>query len=401
MAPPFLELPLEIRLAVYETYLADHRVVARAQQPDNTHLRLLRVCKQMAAECEVVGFKQYASLSHEDQILSFLKCSDSRLHSRITWLDAANDARVVGSSSAQYHVSWLHRCITELANLQTLRVFDCHRAVALHRRSGLAHILGSRVQWAFERALFEPGPPPPQLSAYQLFITSLQPASIFQLAETEAVQFLRLSGNVSLCTTDLPTLRHLSLVEVTSTFFERKVEGVFRRSPLESFVYDYGQSRAPAFEMHDDFLKEVIQPHGVTLRQIVLLNCNKVTTAALRDCLADLPRLKYFALSFVTTRELDSAFIRVLPPSLEVFKIAIRTGKFQIPLEAEESSLCDAVKVNLLVRVPPPRSISIDLRDAVVGERISSWFATARQRRVHLHFGPWKVISDELGRPCD
>ena len=101
MAPPFLELPLEIRLAVYEIYLADHRTIAWVQQPDNTHLRLLRVCKHMAEECEVVGFMSYASLSHEDQILRFLKCSDSHPFSRISWLDAAHDARMVGTSSTK------------------------------------------------------------------------------------------------------------------------------------------------------------------------------------------------------------------------------------------------------------------------------------------------------------
>ncbi|KAL1670602.1 hypothetical protein GGF50DRAFT_109035 [Schizophyllum commune] len=400
MAPPFLELPLEIRLAVYETFLAEHRTVAWVRQPDNTHLRLLRVCKQMAAECEVVGFKNYASLLHEEQIISFLKCSDPHLSSRITWLDAAHDARMVGTSSTKYHVSMLNSCMCELSNLRTLRVFDCHRGVGLNYRPGLPHILGTRVHWAFEPALFDPSPPP-KLSNYQLFITALMPNSIFELAASQPVQSLRLSGNVSLRTTDLPALRHLSLVEVTSTVFERNVEGIFRTSPIESFVYDYGRPRAPAFEMHDNFLREVLQPHGATLRQLVLLDCNKVTTTALRDCLADLPRLEYFALSFVTTREFDSAFVRVLPPSLKVFKIAVRTGKFQIPLETEESSLCDAVEANLLARVPPPRSIFIDLRDAVVGERIPGWSATARQRRIHLHFGPWKVVSDELGRPCD
>ncbi|KAL1753297.1 hypothetical protein FB107DRAFT_217988 [Schizophyllum commune] len=400
MAPPFLELPLEIRLAVYETYLADHRTIARVQQPDNTHLRLLRVCKQMAAECEVVGFRTYASLSHEDQILRFLKCSDSHPFSRISWLDAAHDARMVGTSSTKYHVSLLNLCMAELSNLRTLRIFDCHRGVGLGYRPSTPHILGTRIHWAFEPALFDPGPPP-RLLTYQLFTTTLMPNSIFELASSHPVQSLRLSGNASLCTTDLPALRHLSLVEVTSTFFERNVEGMFRASPIESFVYDYGRPRAPAFEMHDNFLREVLQPHGATLRQLVLLDCNKVTTTALRDCLADLPHLEYFALSFVTTREFDSAFVRVIPPSLKVFKIAVRTGKFQIPLETEESLLCDAVEANLLARVPPPRTISIDLRDTVVGERISRWSTTARQRRIHLHFGPWKVVSDELGRPCD
>ncbi|KAL1739316.1 hypothetical protein HDZ31DRAFT_85943 [Schizophyllum fasciatum] len=353
MGSRFLDLPLEIRLAVYEGLLADYRAIERAKQPDNAHLLLLRVSKQVSAECE-----------------------------------------------RQYHVSSLNECIAKLTNLRTLRVFDAYRAVNLNTAYGLTRILGSRVHWSFEPAMFLPGPPP-QLSAYQMFLTSNQPFALFQLACPQPLRSLHLTGNMSLVDTDLPALRHLSLVGVTSTFFDRNLQGLFATSPMETFVYDYGTARVPSFEMHDTFLKEVLHPHGATLRHLVLLMCSKVTTAALQNCVAQLARLEYFALSFITTREFDSAFVGVLPSTLGVFKIAVKSGKYQPSLNNEEESLCDAIEHSLMAREPPPRSIAVDLREAILRERMTRWAATARHRRIHLHIGRWTVATDELGKPCD
>lgn len=402
----WLDLPLEIRLAVYDAFLADHRNVVRVRQPGNAHLVLLRVCKQMAVEGELVGYKRYASLLHEDQIVAFLQCPDSRLFSRITWLDAANDSRLHGGPdpAKRIPVSKLYLCMRSLPNLRTLRVFDCHRASPVSRttvsRQDIGELRRWRLHWQFEPALFAAGRQS-SLCAYQLFLTSHSRVGVFEVVEPGPVQSLRLSGNVFLRTTSLPALRHLSLYEVTSTFFDKDVDGMFSTSPLESFAYDYGYARDPAFQMHDAFLKEVVQPHGYTLRQLVLLSCDRVTTAALRGCLAELNRLEYFALSFITTKEFDSTFISVLSPSVNIFKVSMTTGKFQIPLEVEEDTLCDSVQHVLLQREPPPTCIAVDLRESVMRTRAARWTKMARQRRIHLVIGPWTVSTDELGRPCD
>ncbi|TRM66185.1 hypothetical protein BD626DRAFT_546513 [Schizophyllum amplum] len=379
----WLDLPLEIRLAVYDAFLADHRNVVRVRQPGNAHLVLLRVCKQMAVEGELVGYKRYASLLHEDQIVAFLQCPDSRLFSRITWLDAANDSRLHGGpdpakARRRIPVSKLYLCMRSLPNLRTLRVFDCHRASPVSRttvsRQDIGELRRWRLHWQFEPALFAAGRQS-SLCAYQLFLTSHSRVGVFEVVEPGPVQSLRLSGNV------------------TSTFFDK--------DPSESFAYDYGYARDPAFQMHDAFLKEVVQPHGYTLRQLVLLSCDRVTTAALRGCLAELNRLEYFALSFITTKEFDSTFISVLSPSVNIFKVSMTTGKFQIPLEVEEDTLCDSVQHVLLQREPPPTYIAVDLRESVMRTRAARWTKMARQRRIHLVIGPWTVSTDELGRPCD
>jgi hypothetical protein len=90
----FLALPPEIRLAVYDLFLADHQRVRADVQPSNAHILLLRTCRLVNDEAGAL-FRQYISLRHELQIHAFirrLRLNDD-YEDRVLWADVANDGR--------------------------------------------------------------------------------------------------------------------------------------------------------------------------------------------------------------------------------------------------------------------------------------------------------------------
>lgn len=87
-----LKLPVEIRLHVYDTYLALHQVVHHDQQPSNEHIRTLRTCKQIYHEALPI-FCRYISLRIERQIRAFLSCTGVIEPSQVLRADVANDGR--------------------------------------------------------------------------------------------------------------------------------------------------------------------------------------------------------------------------------------------------------------------------------------------------------------------
>ena len=94
MAAGFLHLPVELRLEIYELFLAAHQRVLRDSQPSNSHLRLLRTCSLIAAEAGPL-LRRYVSLLHEHQIAAFLIRAPLEQVARIEWADVANDGRVL------------------------------------------------------------------------------------------------------------------------------------------------------------------------------------------------------------------------------------------------------------------------------------------------------------------
>ncbi len=91
----FLQLPIELRLQIYDIFLDHHQHVRRKSQPSNAHIRLLHTCRLIADEAGDL-FRHYISLLHEHQIRAFVLYAHTRpeLYSRIEWADVANDGRV-------------------------------------------------------------------------------------------------------------------------------------------------------------------------------------------------------------------------------------------------------------------------------------------------------------------
>lgn len=90
----FLEIPLEIRLAIYNAFLQDHQIVQDKQQPNNDHIRFLHTCRQVYREADHI-FRQYVSLYRETQIFKFNYYSTDTQKAQVRWADLANDGRVI------------------------------------------------------------------------------------------------------------------------------------------------------------------------------------------------------------------------------------------------------------------------------------------------------------------
>lgn len=101
--PAFLDLPAEIRLLVYSSYLSAHRHIAQDAQPTNHHLHLLRTSKQIAMEAGPIMWS-YVSLLYEGQINAFISRAPPDLFERVVWVDAANDGRLWKTVHGKEHV---------------------------------------------------------------------------------------------------------------------------------------------------------------------------------------------------------------------------------------------------------------------------------------------------------
>lgn len=89
----FLELPVEVRLVIYDVYLMMHQRVEQRRQPINSHLKLLRTCRQIYDEAHPI-FWQYISLRDELEINAFILNTSDAAAARVLWADVANDTRV-------------------------------------------------------------------------------------------------------------------------------------------------------------------------------------------------------------------------------------------------------------------------------------------------------------------
>jgi hypothetical protein len=97
--PHFLQIPFEIRLIIYRLVLQDHTVVKRRHQPNNNHLRVLHTCSQVYYEADHV-FRQYVSLSREEQMLAFHHCATDSQKAQVLHADVANDGRTIEDLSS-------------------------------------------------------------------------------------------------------------------------------------------------------------------------------------------------------------------------------------------------------------------------------------------------------------
>lgn len=130
-----LNLPVEIRLAIYEIFLDNHlRIPNNRRQPSNAHLRVLRICRVVHHEARDL-FRTYISLSHERQINAFIRYADDHDCSYIERADVANDGRFFQSNEGKPQlatpVSNLHIALRHLRSLKQLRVFECRQGVPM------------------------------------------------------------------------------------------------------------------------------------------------------------------------------------------------------------------------------------------------------------------------------
>lgn len=297
--------------------------------------------------------------------------------------------------------------------LQCIRVFDTRQGLptqGLHTPISLPVLennskqtfiagltgYGKAIALTFESAMY-PNAPPEKLSAYELHLDPTTRSDLFSVIKPTHLHTLRLSGDCQIPdSSDTPALRHLILHSLTAPKFDRKFETSFTGCHLESFTYSMGDKLG--FEMRDNHLKSLVTGIGKHLRKLVLLGCTRLSSTALSDCLAELPKLEHLALDLITSNELRSNFIPFLPPDLRVFKIQIRNAWFALPLLKEELVLCDAIETSLLQREPRPDVVCALFRKNILSEtsRFERWRAIADDRGIDLRLGAWKNDEDNF-----
>ncbi|TFK41078.1 hypothetical protein BDQ12DRAFT_733410 [Crucibulum laeve] len=385
--PALASIPLELRLAIFDHFLYDHKLVRSNKQPSNAHISLLHTCTQFAYEAgQLAGYRKYISLRHERQITSFLKVMDQYDTSHITQIDVANDGRMVKdpqeANSQVVPVSELYLVLQNLKFLDTLRVFENHRARPLYDFHP-----GVRVIWAFEESLF-PYQCRRELRSYEIHISPSTHIIALQNISSAKRQRLRLSGCLRLHTRkDIPNMRHLTITGVTGNFFDRIDAKPFGNSPLHTF--EYAQGDRLGFEIRDRFLLSLLGDTSPHLRKLVLLGCNRLTSSALATCIQSTSRLEYFALSLITVDDWISSIIRSLPESLLVLKLKFRNALRRKITSLAADDLCASLE-SLFFRESPPLAVYLDLGGFIDDGRVEELKTTLVTSAVKLIFGRWE-----------
>ncbi|EIW86639.1 hypothetical protein CONPUDRAFT_161346, partial [Coniophora puteana RWD-64-598 SS2] len=296
MSSPLLNLPVEIRLAIYQLILNEHRRVRRFKQPSNAHVQLLRACKQIYVETECI-FRRYVSLRNELEIERFLAQTswDPRL---VVFADVANDGRMVESRKTHDYdkqklpVSRLYLVLRRMTSLKHLRAFSARN---YHPYTAAGPHL--RYYLDFEGSMFPSigsSKEPPPLSTYELHLDRTTRVFPFQGVNPQQISDLRLSGDCHLQTrTSFPSLRRLNLFGITSHSFDHvQFDEHFSSSYLNEF--NYAQGDRLAFEMRDVHLRSLCAGPGRGLQKLVLLGANRLASADISACLRCLPALRYF-----------------------------------------------------------------------------------------------------------
>ncbi|KAI0361206.1 hypothetical protein OH77DRAFT_1443378 [Trametes cingulata] len=399
----FLDLPVELRLVIYEQFLVDHQQVRRKTQPSNAHIRLLYTCRQIAQEAAPV-LRRYISLLHERQIQTFLLHAPPSLCTQVEWADVANDGRVFRGGETDQEdkpLSSLHVALDRMTALRRLRVFQCRQGLPINLQNTMSLHRSRRLGLRFERAMFPRNAP--ALQMYELHISPETRVELFDALSPRALVALRLSGEIVAPPGErnpmpVPALRHLTLHGITGNFFDRHtVDECFPGARLQSFAYALGHRLG--FELRNHHLDSLAAVYGNSLRELVLLGCSRLSSTNISRCLESLPVLEYFALHLVTVDELRSNFVLSLPPKLTVFKLQVINAWYAIALKEEERGLCDAIETAVLLREPRYRHVCVCFRTQLMTEdgRRDRWENIARDRGVNLEIGPWESrMMDEI-----
>ncbi|CAL1695456.1 unnamed protein product [Somion occarium] len=388
----FLLLPLELRLAVYETFLAQHQSVHQSQQPSNEHIRVLRTCTQIYHEASPI-FARYISLLHERQIHAFLACPGVIQPSQVLWADVANDGRLLHTDKNSYPLSQLYLAMRMLSSLQHLRVFDCRQGLPISLHS----MRSKQISLQFEQAMFAESSGRPSLYSYELFLNPHTRSKPFSMVASQSLRCLRLSGecHISADVKAMPHLRRLVLYGVTSNYFDRNnLQDCFFGAELTEFSYAVGAKNG--FLIRDHHIRSLASGIGRNLRKLVLLGCSRLTSVALAECLGALSNLEYFALSMITVDELDVNFLALLPRTVSTLKFSITNAGYTMPFIAQERAICNTLEDDVFNRVPRLLRIAVDFRPLLMDEegRRERWETILRHRRTPLYIGNWMQRED-------
>ncbi|TCD61315.1 hypothetical protein EIP91_008643 [Steccherinum ochraceum] len=382
-------LPPELRCEIYDVYLEDHRRVSYREQPSYQHLRMLLICKQIYTEAKPI-LQRYVSLSHERQIAAFIK-SDVDF-SRVTYADVANDGRLVQTmkpAQGLHPLSQLYLAIRLLTSLRHLRVFECRQGLPFTTTGTIA----TRLVLQSEQAMF-PTKSGPELKSYELMLLPDTRAWPLSILTSTSLRRLRLSGVCILpASTPMPNLRSLSLHGTDGNFFDRHTftECFPDMHQLEEFSFALLQKTG--FELRNRHLESLVQCSGHTMRKLVLLECTRLTSATIADCLANLPNLEYFALSLVTVEELEANFLLSLPPRVEVLKLKVTNAWYAIVLYEKEQLLYDTMETFIQER--PFRVVAMNIRSSIMGPlRVERCQRIASSRGITFTALPW--AEDEI-----
>lgn len=227
------------------------------------------------------------------------------------------------------------------------------------------------------------------LLSYELMLSIGTRAHPLSIVKSAPLRRLRLSGDCILPdTAPMPNLRSLSLYGVEGNFFDRRTfEECFpEMHQLQEFSYILVNKTG--FELRNRHLESLIQCSGHTLRKLVLLECNRLTTTVIADCLTQLPNLEYFALALVTVEELESNFLLSLPTNVTVLKLKVINAWYAVILHPGEKIICQTVEDFLQER--PLQTVAMDFRSSLLGGPIiQRCKEIASDRGISFSTGPW------------
>ena len=242
------------------------------------------------------------------------------------------------------------------------------------------------------------------LTSYEFYIAPTTKVVALHSASGEVIRRLRLSGLVRL---DEPLescklLEHLTIYGVTGNYFDSRPLPPMEKVALHTF--QYGQGDRLGFEMRTTFLVSILSGSHTSLRKLVLLHCNKVSTNGLVACLHSLRSLEYFALSYVTVNELQANFIEALPSSTHTIKLKITHARWIFPFYEDEQILRDSLKQWMLPLGPPVtrKELRLCLPHIFKSEEVFSQFTTdsaeadwelmGLKHGVDVRFGDWESV---------
>ncbi|KAG2044763.1 hypothetical protein BDR03DRAFT_1020685 [Suillus americanus] len=294
-----VSLPYDVRILVYEVFLANHLCVNQNRQPSNDHIRVSHTCRQIFYEARAI-FHKYVSLRNDWEVDHYLAYLDSEPKAApiVRWADVANDGRVLGSTLDQTGpASRLYLVLAKFVSLFNVR----------------------------HRDLQEPCFPlqgiPYLLQAHELHLDPSTRVNPFETIPSNYIRSMHLLGDHRFKKTHFPTLRHLTIRGVTSNAFD---------------------------QIHFNTVFPTVNSIPSSMHKVIDLvsksETSQFSSAIIASYLHSLPMLEYFAFLLVTVNELRENFILPLGLSLQVLKLQITHAWYAMPLFEEERIICDTIE---------------------------------------------------------
>ena len=244
----------------------------------------------------------------------------------------------------------------------------------------------------FEEAMFIACDRRPLLHSYELFVNPHTRTNPFSLIAANDVRRLRLSGDchIPAKVKDMPHLRQLTLSGITSNLFDRNnLQECFPSANLDEFLYTMGAK--DGLILRDHQLRSVAFGIGRSLHKLVLLECSRLTSTCLAECIETLHNLRYLAVSVITVDEMNANFLMLLPRTVTVLKVSINNAGYTIPFVEQEETICDTLEIDVFNRRPALDSIAVSFRSELMddGDRRDRWTKMCQERKISLYIGNW------------